>query len=86
MLLDADAAIGRDELLDRLVQANIGTGVHYRGVHLHPYYRDTYAIDPASLPVATDISERTLSLPLSPKLDERDQHDVVDALREALPA
>jgi dTDP-4-amino-4,6-dideoxygalactose transaminase len=34
--------------------------------------------------VATDISERTLSLPLSPALTESDQDDVVEALAAVL--
>lgn len=86
ILVRPDAGVARDQLLGHLTASNIGTGVHYRGVHLHPYYRDRYTIDPASLPVATDISERTLSLPLSPKLTEADQEDVVEALREGLGA
>ena len=84
VLLRPEAGIGRDELLDRLTDARIGTGVHYRGVHLHPYYRERYSLDPASFPVATDISERTLSLPLSPKVTLADQDDVVEALEAAL--
>jgi dTDP-4-amino-4,6-dideoxygalactose transaminase len=84
VLVGRDAPKTRDELLDGMTEYRIGVGVHYRGVHLHPYYRDSYAIDPASLPVATDISERTLSLPLSPKVSEADQDDVVDALRALL--
>ncbi len=34
--------------------------------------------------MASDISERTVSLPLSPKVTEADQDDVVDALTELL--
>src|SRR5262249_14359666 len=83
ILVDPNAALPRDELLDRLTARKIGTGVHYRGVHLHPYYRDTYGIKPEQLPVASAISERTLSLPLSPALTESDQDDVVRALQEA---
>jgi dTDP-4-amino-4,6-dideoxygalactose transaminase len=79
-----DAPIDRDELLDHLTAERIGTGVHYRGVHLHPYYRDRYGIDPGSLPVATRISDRTLSLPLSPKVTESDVADVVGAIRRGL--
>ena len=45
---------------------------------------DTYGLDPAAFPVATDISERTLSLPLSPNVSEADQNDVVSALTELL--
>lgn len=84
VLVEPGARMGRDELLDFLVDRRVGTGVHYRGVHLHPYYRDRYELDPASLPVATDISERTISLPLSPGVTGRDQLDVVAALQDGL--
>jgi dTDP-4-amino-4,6-dideoxygalactose transaminase len=84
VLVDPDAPLTRDQLLDGLTQRNIGTGVHYRGVHLHPFYRDAYGISPEMLPVATSISERTLSLPLSPKITDADQDDVVRALDELL--
>jgi dTDP-4-amino-4,6-dideoxygalactose transaminase len=86
ILLDHDAQMTRDDLLDFLMARKIGTGVHYRGVHLHPYYRDRYGLEPESFPVASDISERTLSLPLSPGVTEADQLDVVEALRQALSA
>ncbi len=78
------APLSRDALIDHLGERRIGTGVHYRGVHLHPYYRDRYGLRPEQFPVATAISERTLSLPLSPKVSEADQADVVSALRELL--
>jgi dTDP-4-amino-4,6-dideoxygalactose transaminase len=84
VLVTDEAPLARDELLDFLIGRRIGTGVHYRGVHLHPFYRDRYAIEPSALPVATDISNRTLSLPLSPKVTEHDQRDVVAALSAAL--
>lgn len=84
VLVGAEAPVSRDELIEALTRRRIGTGVHYRGVHLHPYYRDRYALAPDHFPVATDISERTVSLPLSPKVTDADQDDVVAALRELL--
>jgi dTDP-4-amino-4,6-dideoxygalactose transaminase len=84
VLVEPDARRSRDELLDFLVERQIGTGVHYRGVHLHPYYRDRYGLLPTTYPVATDISERTISLPLSPGVTARDQLDVVAALEDGL--
>ncbi|MDQ6775904.1 MAG: DegT/DnrJ/EryC1/StrS family aminotransferase [Actinomycetota bacterium] len=84
VLLDPDAGMTRDQLLDALSDRRIGTGVHYRGVHLHPYYRDRYDLAPERFPVATSISDRTLSLPLSPKVTDADQDDVVLALHELL--
>lgn len=74
----------RDQLLDGLTARRIGTGVHYRGVHLHPFYHDKYGLRPEQFPVATAISDRTLSLPLSPKVSEADQDDVVEAMTELL--
>ena len=44
VLVEADAPLTRDQLLDGLTARRIGTGVHYRGVHLHPFYRDTYGL------------------------------------------
>jgi dTDP-4-amino-4,6-dideoxygalactose transaminase len=86
VLVREDARLSRDELLDHLTGCRIGVGVHYIGVHLHPYYRERPGIDAGSLPVATDISRRTLSLPLGAGLTEADQVDVADALRAGLTA
>ena len=84
VLIEPDAPLARDELLNALNERNIGTGVHYRGVHLHPYYRDRYHLAPEDFPVASAISDRTLSLPLSPRVSDADQDSVVQALRELL--
>ena len=84
-LVDLDAvSLTRDDLLTSLHRQNIGTGVHYRALHLHPYYRDAFGYQLGDFPNAEWISERTLSLPLSPKLTEEDVADVVSALRRAL--
>jgi dTDP-4-amino-4,6-dideoxygalactose transaminase len=82
--VEDEAPLSRDDLMVALTERNIGCGVHYRGVHLHSYYRERYGLDPASLPVATDISERTLSLPLGPSMSDDDRADVVAALHDAL--
>ncbi len=84
VLVGPGSPLSRDELLDGMTASNIGVGVHYRGVHLHPYYRDTYGLEPGHFPVASSISDRTLSLPLGPNVSEADQDDVVQALVELL--
>ena len=84
VLVAPDSPLTRDELLDALTARKIGTGVHYRGVHLHPFYRDKYGLTAEDFPVASSVSERTLSLPLSPKVTEADQDDVTSALSELL--
>jgi len=84
VLVSPESAVERDELLSLMTSSKIGVGVHYRAVHLHPYYRDRYALNPAAFPVATDISNRTLSLPLGTNVTQADQDDVVEALRTHL--
>jgi dTDP-4-amino-4,6-dideoxygalactose transaminase len=73
----------RDAALERLAADGIGAGVHYRGVHLQPYYAERYGLRPADLPVTAAMSERTLSLPLDSALTEADQRDVARSLASA---
>lgn len=85
LLLDIDRLqVDRDAVQARLHQLKIGTGIHYRALHLHPYYRDTYSLARGDLPNAEWISDRTLSLPLSPKLSDDDVSDVIHAVHQTL--
>jgi dTDP-4-amino-4,6-dideoxygalactose transaminase len=86
VLVEPDAPLTRDELLEGLTARKIGTGVHYRAVHLHPFYRDRYGLAPQDFPVASMISERTVSLPLGPSVTDADQDDVAAALTDLLGA
>jgi dTDP-4-amino-4,6-dideoxygalactose transaminase len=79
-----DAGTTRDGLLAHLGERQIGAGVHYRGVHLQPYYAAKYGIAPEDLPASTRFSEETVSLPLSPRVTEEDVYDVVAAVRSGL--
>jgi dTDP-4-amino-4,6-dideoxygalactose transaminase len=76
--------IGRDDVLAALTAENIGVGVHYLAVHCHPFYRSTYGWRTGEYPNAEFVSDRTLSLPLSADLDDRDDDDVCDAFRRIL--
>jgi dTDP-4-amino-4,6-dideoxygalactose transaminase len=85
LLLDTDRLrISRDRFLEQMTRANIGVGVHYVALHLHPYYRKTYGYKPGDFPVAEWISQRTVSLPLSPKLCDKDVADVIAATNSIL--
>ena len=62
----------------------IGTGIHYRALHLHKYYRERWGLKREDYPDAAWISDRTISLPLSPKLSDTDVDDVIEAVHRAL--
>jgi len=73
--------IGRDAFVEELATLNIGTSVHFIPIHLHPYYRDRYGFRERDFPVAFDAFERMLSLPLNPRMSDRDVDDVITAVR-----
>jgi dTDP-4-amino-4,6-dideoxygalactose transaminase len=72
--------ITRDQVIDELKAQGVGTSVHFIPIHLHPYYRDTFGWTGADFPVASDVAERILSLPLYPGLESADIDYVVDVL------
>jgi dTDP-4-amino-4,6-dideoxygalactose transaminase len=82
----ARCGVTRDQMLMRLHERNIGTGVHYRSIPNLSVYRQRFGWRPEDYPVATAIGDRTLSLPLSAKLTDDDVTDVIRAVRQALGA
>lgn len=74
----------RDDVLNALTKENIGVGVHYRALHEHPYYRDTFGYKKGDFPNAEFISDRTISLPISAKLTDQDVSDVIAAVRKVM--
>ena len=78
------SGIERDALIERLFAAGIGCSVHYIPLHLHPYWRDRYAIDAAMFPHSQHAYERMLSLPLYTRMSEADVDRVAQAVRLAL--
>ena len=81
-LIDIDK-IGksRNWVLNALTAENIGVVVHYLPVHLHPFYRKIFGWKEGNFPNAEWIGERTLSLPLSAALDDK---DVIEAVRKVV--
>ena len=73
----------RDALLTRLGEAGIGTAVNYRAIHLLAHLAERLGLPRGTLPVAEEIGDRTISLPMYPDLAEGDQDRVVAALAEA---
>ena len=74
--------IDRHSFMNELKTRNIGTGLHFRAVHLYDYYAKTLGYPRGSLPIAEDASERILSLPLFPGMGDDDVHDVAGAIRD----
>jgi len=79
-----ELTVDRDTVQQALHEENIGTGIHFISLHLHPYYRSSYGFGRDDFPNALYVSERTISLPLSAKLTDEDVQDVIDAVTRVL--
>ena len=72
-----EAGLTRDEFMNAVQANGVGVGVHFRAVHLHPYYRETFGFRAGMFPVAEAAGEAVVSLPLYPSLSERDLERVI---------
>lgn len=84
VLLDDSFPLPRDEVLTRLRELNVGGNVHYPPVHLHTYYRERFGYAEGDFPIAEEIANRVISLPMFHAMSDTDVEDVVAALRHVL--
>ena len=83
--LDTDKArMSRDDFMAELKRRNIGTGLHFRAVHLQKYYAESMGARRGMLPNTEWNSDRICSLPLFPDMTPDDILDVVNAIKGAL--
>ncbi len=80
----AGLTIGREAFIDALQARNIGSGIHYTALHMQGYYRERYGYGRGDLPNAEWVSDRTVSLPLSPAMSEEDVEDVIAAVTDII--
>lgn len=77
------AARSRRGVYDELRRRGIGVNVHYLPVHLQPYYR-ALGFGPGQFPEAEAHGESAITIPLFSKMTDRQQDEVIAALREVL--
>jgi len=84
-LLDLEELkVSRNKIREALYKEGIGTGIHYKSLHLHKFYRERFNFKPNDFPIAKFVSNRTISLPFSPKLTRKDVGDVIEAMQKVL--
>lgn len=71
----------RNRLINYLLEHGITPGVHYLPAHLHPYYRHLKTV----CPVASEIWQRIISLPIYPDLTAEDQGKIIEAINNFQP-
>lgn len=78
--------IDRAAFVRELRAENIGTSVHFIPIHFHPHFRTSLSLREGAFPVAEDAYRRAITLPLFPRMSDRDADDVVEAVRKVAGA
>jgi dTDP-4-amino-4,6-dideoxygalactose transaminase len=75
-------SIDRNAFIMSLRERGVGCSVHWRPLHLHPYYAEQFGWQAGHLPQASAVWPRLVSLPLFPDM-QPDEHDhVVQVVHE----
>lgn len=82
--LKADCGISRDDFIIKMSDLGIGCSVHFIPLHLQPYWKKSCNLDADKFPVAQQLFEYEVSLPLYTKMTQDDVLRVISAVREVL--
>ena len=74
-------AIDRNQFIEALKRSGIGCSVHWRPLHLHPYYQETFGWRPEEFRVSTGVWERLISLPIFPDMRDDELEHVVTTVK-----
>lgn len=76
--------IDRDEFMIRLHEKGIGTGVHYRSIPSHTFYKKKFKWKNSNYKNSSTIGEQTVSLPLSANLKKTDMDRILNSIKMVL--
>jgi perosamine synthetase len=74
--------IDRNTVMDELKARGVGCSVHWRPLHLHPYYEETFGWRADELPTATRTWERLISLPIFPGMLPAEIRHVIETVKD----
>lgn len=73
----------RREIFEALQAENIGVNVHYLPVYLHPYYKKL-GYKKGECPIAEEVYNRMITIPLFPSMTEGDIEDVIEGVKKVI--
>ncbi|MCZ7557084.1 MAG: DegT/DnrJ/EryC1/StrS family aminotransferase [Bacteroidia bacterium] len=76
--------IDRAQFIEEMKQRGVLCSVHWRPLHMHPYYVESYGYKPEDFPVAASLWPRLLSLPIYPGLTDEEMAYVAESVVEML--
>lgn len=74
-------SICRNTFMEKLKEAGVGCSMHWRPLHLHPYYRDQFGYRPQDFPVATAVWKQLISLPIFQGMHDGEVEHVIETVK-----
>lgn len=75
---------GRKKIFKELQKEGLGVQVHYMPLHLHPFYRKKFGYKKGDFPLVEKYYERTITLPLFPKMTNGDIEKVIKSAKKVI--
>jgi dTDP-4-amino-4,6-dideoxygalactose transaminase len=72
--------LNRDAVLHQLQQEGIGCAVNYRAIHTLTYFREELGYKPEDFPIANEMGNRTITLPLYSSLTKKNVERISETL------
>ena len=79
-----DLTIDRHTFIEKMTAAGIGTSVHFIPLHLQKYWRECYHFQPNDFPVAVQVYQRAVSLPIYPCMSDTEVEQVIMTVQQIL--
>lgn len=74
----------RKKVFENLREMGIGVQVHYMPLHLHPFYQKKFGYKLGDFPIAENYYKRAITLPLFPKMTNKDIEMVIRAVKKVI--
>lgn len=72
----------RDEVIEKLKEKGVGCSVHFIPIHKHPYYKNKYGYKNEDYPIANEVFDKSLSLPIYPDMSEEEVTYIINTVKE----
>ena len=82
--LEENLSIYRDEVVDYLTEAKIGTSLHYIPLHRHKYWQEKYNLDSHEFPNSDMAYLSSISLPIYCQMSNEDIEYICSKVKEAI--
>ena len=84
LLLVENMTRDRDWIMNELQRRGVNIGIHFRGLHLHKFYREMFGFSRGVCPEAEYASDRVISLPLFPAMTDEEAEYVIRTVKAVI--